>query len=320
MSILSSVSLLSDGSIPVDNKTIASIAFVVWVCSGLALLAHEGGPQQYINRFGLYDLNPGGPTGITGAPGNADATVKQIIYTVPQAGDGVFVTIGQSRISNQSMSTATQYTPTNGVKCLNLNPYDGNVYQLIDPVFGATSYWGNPTGQIGYHGQLCDSLINAGKYTRVFFIPTAQDGASVADFLNGGIAFNRVTVPAQWLTYLGWTPTAWLWQQGNADCIAGMSQATYTADLRSVISYERGLSGRSSDKWMIALDSIMNASGGTCSGITAAQTAVGGDSNNFVGPNANGLPTTDYDATLHFNNTGNTAMSGLWSTKIQANF
>jgi hypothetical protein len=122
------------------------------------------------------------------------------------------------------------------------------------------------------------------------------------------------------LTAMGITPTAWLWQQGTTDSINGMNQTTYQTTLRSVISYERSLSGRSADRWMIAQDTINGAANNVSTAIRAAQAAVAGDSNNFLGPDCDTLTfPTNSDGT-HFNDTGNAAVTGLWSTKIRADF
>lgn len=288
---------------------------IIFLCLCAPVLAHEAGNLPFANTYGLYD------TPSLGTPGNWDTTGKfSIPSSVINGTTGVFVTIGQSRISNQSSSPATQYVPTNSVKCLNLNPYDGQIYKLIDPVLGASVVASNSLFSIGWHGQLCDKLINAGKYTQVLLLPIAQSGSSVTDWISSGFANIRLTVAASWLTSLGLTLNGWLWQQGTTDCISGMSQNTYQTNLRSVISYERALSGRSSDKWMIAQDSVKDGAGTTCSAIRAGQASVAGDSNNILGPDIDSLPTTDYDAGPHFNNTGNDAAAGLWSTKIQANF
>lgn len=280
----------------------------------LPLAAREAGKPDYLNLFGLID------TPSLGTGGNWDAATKQEIYPAIGAGTGIFVTLGQSRISDISASGSTRYTPTNGSNCINLNPYDGHFYKLTNPALGASWNPALPQQQIDWMGRLCDKLITAGKYTQVVFIPIAQSGSSVVDWMTGGFANIRLTVAASWLTAKGITPTAWLWQQGTTDCINAMTQATYQTDLRAVIAYERGLTGRSADKWMIAEDSVKDGTGAVCTAIEAAQAAVAADANNFVGPNADGLPTSDYDSGPHFNDTGNDAIAGLWSAKVQAAF
>jgi hypothetical protein len=255
----------------------------------------------------------------TDHPGdNSDTSAKQHIYPTLDGSTGIFVTIGQSRIASNSSAPASPYTPTNGAKCLNLNPYDGTYYFANDPVLGASASVGFLN--TGWHGRLCDALVNASKYTQVVLIPIAIAGSSVTEWDSGGPYRDRIRAVAAMLTAMGITPTAWLWQQGTTDSINGMNQTTYQTTLRSVISYERSLSGRSADRWMIAQDTINGAANNVSTAIRAAQAAVAGDSNNFLGPDCDTLTfPTNSDGT-HFNDTGNAAVTGLWSTKIRADF
>lgn len=248
---------------------------------------------------------------------NFDTTAKKRIYP-DISGAGIFVTIGQSRITNNSASGSTPYTVSNGANCINLNPYDGCYYIANDPVLGCSASPGFLLA--GWHGRLCDKLITAGKYTKVVVIPCGIAGSSVTDWDVGGNYRDRIRAVSAMLTAMSITPTAWLWQQGTTDSIAGMSQATYQNALRAVISYQRSLSGRSSDKWMIAQDTINGGGNSTSSAIRAAQAAVAGDSNNFLGPDCDTLTSPTNSDGTHFNNTGNDANAGLWSTKIQAAF
>lgn len=272
-------------------------------------MAADGNPLT-ANPFGYPDT--------TGTPSNKDTVGKRRVFPTIGAGTGIFVTIGQSRIANISSSPAAPYTPTNFGKVFNLNPFDGLIYLLDDPILGCSYNPNMPEQRVSWQGRLADKLIAAGKYTQVLFIPIAQGGSSVADWMSGSIHSKRIDIAAAILSANSWSPSAWLWMQGTTDVINGMSQATYQTNLRSVIAYERAISGRSADKWMIALDSIKDNTGTTNAAIRAAQTAVQADANNVAGPDADSLPTTDYDSGPHFNDTGNDAIAGLWSTAIQA--
>jgi hypothetical protein len=68
-----------------------------------------------------------------------DVVGKRRMYPTIGADTGIFVTIGQSRIANNSSSPATQYVCTNEGECINLNPYDGFFYIADDPVLGASA-------------------------------------------------------------------------------------------------------------------------------------------------------------------------------------
>lgn len=274
----------------------------------------RGGTPESLNPYGLSTSDH-----ISGLNDDFyDYVGKRRIYPTINGTTGVFVTIGQSRIANNSASGSVQYVCTNLGKCINLNPYDGQFYTADDPVLGASASTGFM--RAGWHGRLCDKLINAAKYTQVVMIPIAMGGSSVTDWDSGGIYHDRIRAASALLTAMSITPTAWLWQQGTTDSINGMGQTTYQTALRSIISYQRGLSGRSTDKWMIALDTIHDADV-TSSALRAAQTAVAGDSNNSLGPDCDTLTLAGaFSDGTHFTNTGNDSVAGLWSTKIQAAF
>lgn len=245
-----------------------------------------------------------------------DTSAKKRIY--PNiSGAGIFVTIGQSRITNNSAAGATPYVVTQGVNSINLNPYDGCYYIANDPVLGCSASAGYLNS--GWHGMMCDKLIVAGKYSKVVVIPCGIGGSSVTQWNIGGVYNDRIRAVSALLTGMGITPTAWLWQQGTTDSIAGMDQNTYQTNLRAVIAYQRGLPGRSSDKWMIAQDTIYGANL-TSSAIRAAQLDVSTDTNNYLGPDCDTMISPTYSDGTHFNGVGNDAVAGLWTTKIQANF
>lgn len=269
----------------------------------------SSGRPELPNIYGLSDTDHAGD--------NFDTSAKKRIYPTIDGTTGVFVTIGQSRIANNSAAGATPYTVSNPSKCLNLNPYDGAYYVANDPVLGASASAG--FNNAGWHGRLCDKLIAAGKYTQVVLIPIAIAGSSVTEWDSGGPYRDRIRAASAMLTAMGITPTAWLWQQGTTDSIAGMTQSTYQTALRAIIAYQRSLPGRSADKWMIALDTIHDANV-TSSDIRVAQNAVAGDSNNFLGPDCDTLTSPTNSDGTHFNNTGNDAVATLWTSKISAAF
>lgn len=238
-------------------------------------------------------------------------------YPIIDGTTAIIPTIGQSKIANNSASPAAPYTPTNASKCFVLNPYDGAYYVAADPVLGATAT--NGYFYAGWHGRLCDKLLaGTPKYTQVVFVPMAVSGASVSDWKSGGAYNNRLTAAATMISAKGLSVTFVMWQQGVTDAINGMSQSTYQTDLRAVISYWRGLTGHSSDRWMIAQDTINGAGNSTSSAIRAAQAAVAGDANNALGPDADTLGFSTYTDGLHYNTTGNDAIAGLWDTRIRA--
>jgi hypothetical protein len=245
---------------------------------------------------------------------NYDTSAKKRLYPTIGATTGIFVTLGQSRITNNS-ANGTPYTVSNTVASINLNPYDGFYYTANDPVLGCSASPGFLRN--GWHGRLCDKLITNGKYAQVVVIPIGIAGSSVTEW-SEGVYRDRIRAVCAMLTAMSLTPNAWLWQQGTTDAIAGMDQTTYQTALRSIIAYQRSLTGRSFDKWMIALDTINSAANTTSSALRSAQSAVAADSNNFLGPDCDTLTyPTNSDGT-HFNAVGNDAVAALWTTKIAA--
>lgn len=249
---------------------------------------------------------------------NFDTTGKTRIYPTIDGSTGIFVTSGQSRIANNSASSATPYTVLNGANCINLNPYDGCYYIANDPVLGCSASAGYRNA--GWHGRLCDKLIAAGKYTKVIVIPCAIAGSSVSEWAAGGIYRDRIRAVCQMLTTMGITPTAHLRMIGTTDSIALMNPATYLAHERDSIAYWRSFPGRSADKFMIALDTIHDADV-TSTGLRTAQTTLGGDPGNYVGWDCDNLTLAGgYSDGTHLTTTGNDGCAHGASTRIQAVF
>lgn len=256
----------------------------------------------------------------TDRPGDSnDMSAKTRVYP-NLAAVKYIVSFGQSRAASNSAAPATPYVVTNRSTCINLNPYtDGGFFTADDPILGASA----STGYLytGWHGRLCDLLVNAGwrSGNAIAMIPFAIAGSSITQWKSGAEYGPRILSVATMLTTRGINPEFILVQIGTTDCIAGMSQATFESEMRAVISYWRGLPGRSADKFYITLDTIHDANV-VCPAIVAAETAVGGDAGNSVGANADVFTFPTYSDGTHFNDTGNAAMASAHSSKIQANY
>lgn len=136
---------------------------------------------------------------------------------------GVFV--GQS--NNESAATDGFYTPSNPTKVLELNPYDGGLYQT-----GAFALLGT-----GNPGSACcvnigDKLVTDGKCDYFIIVNGAVGGSSIDQWANPaggntGVLFHRLAAIAQRLSSLGLTPSFIDMHQGETDNFLGTNQTNY---------------------------------------------------------------------------------------------
>lgn len=292
-----------------------------WVVLALCLVAslafaRDVGRLEYPNTTGIADFQITLSTPASDTLGRSQLFFPGNMSNPTGTHFAWFVTVGQSRTANVSSAPAHQYSVTNGTHCVSLNPATGKMYIANDPILGASAPLGN--FQAGWHGKLCDLLINGATkgYTDVGFIAVAIGGSSVLDWIPSGQFNARMQAAASWLTAMGITPRAWIWQQGLADC--AMAGATYQTNLQNVLVSERGFSGRSGDRWMITVDTVSGISPQvTCPAIASAQTTVAGQTNNVAGPNLDSIPVADYDG-IHYNDTGNSYVATQYQTAIGA--
>lgn len=227
----------------------------------------------------------------------------------------VLIIAGQSLNANQAPSL---YTPTNTGHVFNFNVEDGATYAAVDPLLGTSNGSVPPlqgTGQGNFAGRLADALINAGTIQNVYLVTIAIGGSSSADWSTGPLGsgcsyrtrfaqtYNRLAargiVPG-----LTNTTFAILWGQGEADN-CGTSQATYTANLNTIIAASRSAGfTQGSVPWFVNTETW--ASGSVCAAVQAAQAAVVNHPNNiWAGYNLDGLNATFRQSdNTHLNDTG----------------
>jgi hypothetical protein len=277
-----------------------------------AAFAQLGGGSGSFNLYTLNDYATSQFQNITG----------RVVAAAPAAaGTGVFILAGQSLIANEGVTT---YTPTNTAACLNLNIYDGVVYQLKDPTLGTTGTAGS------YIGRLCDKLVNAGKYTKVLMVPIAIGGTTVGQWTSGGEAglmgaggnsgwfSHRLIVALNRVRQQGLTPTAVLWDQGTQDAANGTTSVNYQTRFNNLVTTMQGSSY--TGKWAIAKDTMVaNVVSAT---IQAAQAAVVNGTTVYAGADIDSLTggTNRQADGTHLTDTGNDSAATLWSTMIQATF
>lgn len=220
-------------------------------------------------------------------------------------------------IDGQSLMGAeapTAYTPTNGTAIDNLNPFDGSVYAWADQPLGSTwvssSVSGSGVGHIG--ARIADKFISGGQFDRVIIVPIAVGGSLIADHATGALV-NNLCAAHKRIVARGFGPQTnvtegILFGQGEADTVAGTSQANYTTAANTVIANVQacGFSGRffiNTESW----------SGGTTSAnVTNAQAAVVNNTTVFAGGNLDTLNATNrLTDNTHLNDTGMSSAATL---------
>jgi hypothetical protein len=230
----------------------------------------------------------------------------------------VLVTLGQSTMA---ANAPTAYVPTNA-KVHTYNPYDGGCYVSRDPQLGSSQV-AMPNMIIGpghVFGRIGDKLISAGPATRVIGANIAIDATFVADWAAGGSVNGRIGVLANRLKSAPFGiggVSAVLWQQGESDCVAGTSQASYAASLASVIATLRNAGFTAP----IFIAHTTWVSGSTCpSTVGAAQdAAVNHGAGIWAGPNSDSLGAgSRLSDNIHFSDAGNDSLAALWQAALHA--
>lgn len=257
------------------------------------------------NFYGVYDSGP--------FPGFSDITGRTQVAV--SLADGVptliFITAGQSIISNYNQ---TPYTPINPTKVLNFNIYNGLIYRLQDPVLGAGGTGGS------YLGRLGDKLIAADKAQRVIFVTTSIGDTSTWKWLSSsplGVHNHRLRAAYRYVRLLRWNVDAVLWDQGQGDL--GNTSAQYQAN---VIELQNEAKAFGIDvPWFIAKDTLRDTTS-TDSVVRAAQAAlVNNGAKRYAGPDLDTLSgaANRYD-TVHLSTAATDAAATAWVTALDQLF
>lgn len=215
---------------------------------------------------------------------------------------GVFICAGQSNIAN---SVDVGYSVTNPTKIQNLNIFDGGVYETVDPLLGCSSTGGSWLGRMG------DKLITANIFDRVILVPIGRGGSSVTDWLPSAPLGSCLKTAVTRCAARGYSISGFLWQQGEADASAGMTQSTYSANLANVIAPFMMA------PWFIGRSTYV--SGVTNASIRAACTAAVNGTTVFAGADTDTLNASSRQSdNLHFNASGANSAATLWTTAIES--
>jgi len=255
--------------------------------------------------------------GITehGLAGHADTSGRTEVSAAldPEENTAVILVAGQSLATNAG---ETPYTPSSS-KVQQINIYDGLVYELVDPVLGASSTSGSWISRLG------DKLITAGTWERVIFIPIAIGSTSALQWSPDGNQHHRFNVGIKRARQHGYALTAILWDQGNRDANAGTSSQDYQDRVNALIAASRTWGPVSADTpWFIATETMKNDTDVSAT-IQAAQAAiVAADDNVFAGANTDSLTgaTNRQSGISHLTDMGNDNNADLWKAVLDAHF
>jgi len=222
----------------------------------------------------------------------------------------VIIFAGQSNANNTVNSSYTVTQSRNH----QMNIFDGLCYQSKGIMLGVGGSAFPPTGYSSVIAVLADKLISDAHYQRVIAVPIAVDGASSADWSTPKIApyiFNSIAVAARRLAAQGLTATHVQWMQGETDCLNGVSQSTYAANLNLIIAGFRnaGISA----PFLVNEESWFN--GSTCTAIQNAQVAASG-TNVFPAANLDSIGAGSRWDNTHFTSAGAATAAGLMEAQI----
>lgn len=295
---------------------IATIAALAMTAACFAQTGMGAGGEGVMNIYALTEwISPGG--------NNTTAGKTAVSCTVPGGQKTALIIVaGQSLGGNHGVSL---YTPTNS-KTYNLNVYDGNCYQLSDPILGCDGTSGT------YISRLADDLINAGKYTAVIVVDVNIGGTTVFDWAPNAAPFTQDTTASLLASRLR---VAWLrvrqqgydknpdvhpfviWDQGVQDNVIGTSEASYVAGFNSMKSTLTGMGY--AGPWF-TVDAETMLSNTVDATIQAAQASLVDNVTVFAGANTDSLTggTNRQSDGTHLTDTGNASNASLWETAISA--
>jgi len=227
---------------------------------------------------------------------------------------GVFIAAGQSIIAN-STTDGSDYMPVNANNVFNVNPYDGSCTLLTNPVIGTSGL----STYASYQTPLADFLVTAGVYENVVMCPVAIAGSALHNWIpSDNLYYNYPIAAAQRMTWLGFPPTAFLWDQGTSDLTT--SQSIYTSEMNTVMGLTQN-GGYPTTPWILALSTLQSDGVTIVPAVRAAIEALWNGTTVLQGPDLDsllGLPYRGPGNLPHFAGPGCIAAANLWVTQIKA--
>lgn len=220
-----------------------------------------------------------------------------------------FLTWGQSQGTNVGATPGTVANPT---LHFNISLQDGAIYRAADPLLSIP----NPGGSIWL--KLGDSLITAGNYDRVIWLPLNIGSTPIAAWRAGGVCHYRLHAACSRLAALGIPASriTILTMNGESDAAAGTTQAVMEAGYQEI----RGVFdayGLSTSPMYVPKESMVM--GVTNSTIRAAQANVVNETTIKAGPDFDTLDAATYrggPTGTDFSDVGVAAAAPLWKTAL----
>lgn len=227
----------------------------------------------------------------------------------------IYVIHGQSLASAWGGGT---YVPTHIDKVDQINIEDGGCYAHKDPPLGCDSGLRDPGNYVGtWHGRFGDLMIDSGAAERIINIPAAVGGSNIAQFVPGGLCFERLLVAFRRAEALGYNVNCVLFQQGEAEAALGTTQSAYMAYVNAMIS---GLSDQGfNPKWMLAKSTVV--SGVSYTPVRAAVDALVDGVDIYAGPDVDTLlgPTYRLADNTHLTATGLDTVALAFKNLVNSN-
>lgn len=219
------------------------------------------------------------------------------------------IVAGQSNAVNEATG---YYAPSRQLLQININ--DGNLIEAHDPVAGVGSQGG--TGTTSFMLPLLDQLNALDLGYRIILAPIAVASTYSADWAAGGSKNGRLTTIASQLAALNIPVAAVLWQQGEGDAGANVSQQTYMANVQSV--RQTLVNAGVSAPFFVPLETICATGGATQPQptIRAAQSALVDNVSFLAGPDFDTI-SARYDG-CHFNQSGTLQAAGMWASVLSS--
>lgn len=268
------------------------------------------GTGSFSNPF-AFALEPGGGIGKFSL---RDKTSKVLVNPTVMKGARVLCLgcAGQSNIANTAQNS---YATLNPSQVLNLNIWDGALYEGQNPFMGAS----NGTGT-AWLGRLGDKLIATGEWDYVVLATIAMGASAIAEHAVGGpenlkygAAFNRIKEIG---TMIGddLNIAAWLLMQGEADKDLGTTQANWQVGFQSL---RQSIRNRG-DEAPIFVAKCTYINGAASPTIRAGQAAVVNSTDVFAGPDTDTLTGANRWDTTHLGDTGGDNAATMWRDTLLA--
>lgn len=187
------------------------------------------------------------------------------------------------------------------------NYFDGHYYVAVDPLLGATGYYGSVWTLLG------NKLLAADMADKVILIPAGVGGTSVRQWQEGGWLHGMLRRRLADARASGLVVTHFLWHQGEAD--QGLNPAEYADGLNQVIKVARGYFPGA--KFFVAQASRCDTKPSAPS-LLDVQRSVASQPGVFLGPDTDVIGPEDRYDDCHFSGRGQERHADGWLRALQA--